>query len=145
MRDFKFRAWVPEVNMMIPYKYLNLELEDGYGGVKDISIYDVLKDVENQVTSNFELMQYTGLDDKNNKNVFEGDIVELDSHCYDGDYGEHYRNFNGLFRVEYDDGIAGFCLTRINGNVDGWYLSIDSVKDLTVVGNIYENVEMSGV
>lgn len=66
-------------------------------------------------------MQYTGLKDKNGKEIYEGDITT------DGDM---------ICRVEYD--VPVFTLKSIsNGNdYNPFY------ENLEVIGNIYENPEL---
>ncbi|UXR50994.1 YopX family protein [Staphylococcus simulans] len=73
----------------------------------------------------FKLMQYTGLKDKNGKEIYESDIV---------------RNLYGeLYVVEWLDG--SFVLTEFyNGGYDHYI--IDSSTEYEVLGNIYENPEL---
>ena len=69
--------------------------------------------------------QYIGLDDKNGKEIFEGDIVS-----YGRDTG----------RVRYDEFNCECC----NG-VYGWIFEHGDIRDYTsycVIGNIFENPEL---
>ena len=68
---------------------------------------------------NCNLMQYTGLKDKNGVEIYEGDIVTL---------GEDYINFS----IGFEDGA--FC-SSANG-YDGDY------KEYEVIGNIHQNPEL---
>jgi hypothetical protein len=74
-----------------------------------------------------ELMQSTGLKDKNGKEIFEGDIVRV----LDSTYTVFYDNERGSYRLKpHDD----------RWNVD--YMSnFSHGGNFEVVGNIYENKE----
>jgi uncharacterized phage protein (TIGR01671 family) len=77
-------------------------------------------------------MQFTGLHDKNGKEIYEGDIMQ---HKFDE------RLFNWL--ISFDDGA--FVLQNIG--VDGYLmdkirLTQTSCIERIVIGNIYENPEL---
>ena len=89
-------------------------------------------------TSTFEIadyswkkQQFTGLTDKNGKEIYEGDIVNctMDENSFD------------ISRVNIEVKIEGLKL-----NIDGYYGSgIDeytSYDDFEIIGNIFENPEL---
>jgi uncharacterized phage protein (TIGR01671 family) len=71
-----------------------------------------------------QIMQYTGLKDKNGKEIYEGDII---------------RHGVGIFPVSWGDDIAAFeCNTRVGSRTLYGYQH-DGIE---VIGNIYENPEL---
>lgn len=77
------------------------------------------------VNNDIHLMQSTGLFDKNNKEIFEGDVVSIDTDEFD------------LLFVKYESGI--YWLMDDEECVE--HLS-DYYKYVSIVGNIYENPEL---
>jgi uncharacterized phage protein (TIGR01671 family) len=106
MKEIKFRAWDKEDKTM-----RTLEEIKKLGG---LNIWSSNLDTE----SSFILMQYTGLKDKNGKEIYEGDIVEFE----DGE--KYYISFSsGTFTLE----------------PHGLYICNVNTKRLQVVGNIFDN------
>jgi YopX protein/Resolvase, N terminal domain len=64
-REIKFRAWHKQVKALKPVEWINLK-----GDLLKVPFYG------NWAKSSCVLMQYTGLKDKNGKEIYEGDIVK---------------------------------------------------------------------
>lgn len=120
MRDIKFRAWDYDTNIMI-YPDSKLETIFCFDSV-GLSVYQG----NGSELSSFELMQYTGLKDKNGVEIYEGDIIF---------WNNKYKSI-----VSYKNG--SFVRSYRNGNI---YLLYDSniedeiLIDYKVIGNIYQN------
>ena len=100
----------------------------------DISIVGVAPFIEVDLAT---IGQYTGLNDKTGKKIFEGDIIKIVPDC---DYSDDYSiskvySYNGVFCVDYhgDD----FDSTALGFLED--YLSDG---DFEVIGNIHDNPEL---
>lgn len=122
----KFRAWTEEGEVMYhdvyPFKDDTLLLS-----YDEISFDEV-------PASDFIIMQSTELKDKNNNEIFEGDIVKYKSGC--NTYTEE---------VVYDKNFAGFGVRIAKTDIifTFWELTEDiDLISLEVVGNIYENPEL---
>jgi uncharacterized phage protein (TIGR01671 family) len=77
----------------------------------------------------FEIMQYTNLKDKNGREIYEGDIVDIGLKNQDGKLV--------LAPVIYGEYIAGYVLD--NGGNGIWQRLTEDCK---VIGNIYENPDL---
>ena len=111
MKEIKFRIWDKENKKMINLG--RIDIADG--SCKPTIFGDVFYDYWNDV----ELMQYTGLKDKNGVEIYEGDIVET----------EDYYVGNKIMvkgRKQIIDDIR-FCGKLI---------------PCKVIGNVYENPEL---
>jgi len=84
--------------------------------------------------SDFILMQSTELKDKNDNEIFEGDIVKYKSGC--NTYTEE---------VTYDKNLAGFGVRDANANIIFTFGELAEDIDLgslEVIGNIWEDGEL---
>lgn len=117
MREIKFRAWDKLNKEMFNVESINFQERRVY---RDTVSYREFNDIE--------LMQYTGLKDKNNKEIYEGDIL-FES------FGERYYRVifeNGSFRAEFKGDFEEYSFDLIDVVAQSY----------EVVGNIYENPEL---
>ncbi len=121
----KFRAWVIELQKMYDVQAINYRCDRFYFDSHDDDIQDCAEDISRSFSVGFkdcELMQSTGLRDKNGVEIFAGDIVVLS---------------RGVGVVETKIGHAPQ-VTYKNGN-DLLRFVFDN---LSVIGNIYANPEL---
>jgi uncharacterized phage protein (TIGR01671 family) len=102
-REIKFRVWDSE-NMV--YDWTDLE-------------------------TCMPLMQYTGLKDKNGKEIYEGDIVTVR-------IGGRLANQDGVWNEEED--IKGTLVVEMKGL--WWSIAPHWDEELAVIGNVFENKDL---
>ena len=148
MREIKFRVWDKQSKKM--RQLIDIVFNTGFGCEKnDNSIkliwvkgYDCIeqKDIMLQREDKFELMQYTGLKDKNGKEIYEGDIVlfEDTEMSTESGYGDNFIN-KGV--IEYIEENCCFNVTERQTAELADVLYEDN-ETLEVIGNIYENPEL---
>ena len=132
MREIKFRAWDNRYKRMVTFdKGYRLQLQMDAQGNTSWCVDDVSLKVRTMSSWDGEghiLMQFTGLKDKNGKEIFEGDIVDAE--------GE--TNI-----VKWDDRFCAFVLRYQNGELNHFFHQ-RPVDNLRIIGNIYESPELLG-
>lgn len=84
----------------------------------------------NKWLSKYEVNQYTGLKDRDKKEIYEGDIVKYEEH-----HGEEPEIDIGV--IEYSEPSACFF---INWGEDRYQMLCE--VEINVIGNIYENPDL---
>jgi uncharacterized phage protein (TIGR01671 family) len=138
MREIKFKAWDKEQEYMRSWENL-MDIRYNERWFKD----NRDKNYINCIFSDPDLilLQFTGLYDKNGKEIYEGDIIKLESTV----------NGVNLFEIFYSNSAARFSVKYYNRNIRNEYeCSITDLfkpceysgdVDYEIVGNIYENNE----
>ncbi len=130
MREIKFRAWDVENEMMCTvYHFQWMDI------AKDEVFVDCIPDLEVRGTkirrvlrvSKNPVMQFTGLLDKNGKEIYEGDIVKWVSI-----HGQTKRKH--IDKIVWESDAACFMLRP--------WIHEPYAAVMEVIGNIYENPEL---
>jgi uncharacterized phage protein (TIGR01671 family) len=117
MRDIKFRVWDKGEGVMISPDYITRD------GVAHWTCHSIPQ-------GSRELQQFTGLRDKNGKEIYEGDII-----LYRGDMAQIKYHGWGFHTCPIpDDNDYRFCTWE-----KFW---LQDVPESEVIGNIYENPEL---
>ncbi len=90
-----------------------------------------------------DLMQFTGLKDKNGKEIYEGDILKV-IYTYDDEESIHHVIWGLRIVNNYQVNYPAFCLSpNLGEEVNCFSLLFDSGEYLVeVIGNIHENPEL---
>lgn len=124
MRVPKFRAWDKENKEMLFVRQIDFMFEKV-----------VLECYEQFFIDEVELMQYTGLRDKNGREIYEGDVVRyeccFESYVEEVIYDDKHCNFGTIDKDE-----KTFSFDALISDFD--------VDCFEVVGNKYENLELLG-
>lgn len=85
--------------------------------------------------------QYTGLKDKDSKEIYEGDIVKyLDGNEWSTESGYDCEEFNNHGAIFFDEECGRYDVTNKQGI--GYDDLFDCGVDFEIIGNIYENPEL---
>lgn len=146
-REIEFRAWVKMyddsdgVMLNMPMNIHHFDFEDGI--VISFTDYPEFYGHENydhrkpKLPHEINIMQYTGLKDKNGIKIFEGDVVSV---CYDGKDQDCWEAV-----VEWCKINPSFFLKKVNppcSSLNEYDFIKCGLFELLVIGNIYENPEL---
>ena len=134
MRMIDFRAWDKKKSEIVDV--MDIDFSGNKVGVCNVpkrlfkdgrlhTIHSIERD-----WSEVELMQSTGLKDKNGTEIFEGDIIKLI-----GTYKDSKGKELGRYMVEWNNYYTGF-YPLIDDPLEG------GGTEYEVIGNIYENPEL---
>lgn len=123
MREIKFRAWDADNKKMISV------FEPEEQGKREYYPFVIPIGFSHYDKSKITLLQFTGLKDKNNKEIYEGDVVTRTRFLSGGD--------TGRYEVYFEDGCF---LLKPELTIIHDYLH--NANNVEVIGNIYENPEL---
>ncbi|MEA0564569.1 YopX family protein [Lysinibacillus irui] len=145
MRKIKFRAFLKEKKKMLPVTYLTLSDEENEQvGIADCNNEGCVLCVDFYDYEKVELMQYTGLKDKNGKEIYEGDIVKTHDQNNVIEYEHGSFLVKGLHADEYERTYSVLYHYLVDATIpDMPHSRFDGVTTtLEVIGNMYENPEL---
>lgn len=119
MREIKFRAWDKEHKVLRDVTRIDF-LKGTVSLCENTGYFNYTCDIDEVI-----LMQYTDLKDKEEREVYEGDIYKDEE--------------NMLWEVIFDKKDVSYKLENLH--IPG-KTTIRSIKDMDHVGNIYENPEL---
>ena len=128
MREIKFRAWSKISKDMFPVEQwankswvaIPVQVGEDDWELQQMRLEDV------------ELMQYTGLKDKNGKEIYEGDVCKF------------YHHPEDVVVFSWDDELLSYKATVVSEGIyceDYFQIKSDS-KKYEIIGNIYENKDL---
>lgn len=140
-REIKFRAWCGT------HKYMTIDIQMMQDTIGNASFY--LGDLQDGVAiteeQDWAIMQFTGLIDKNGKEIYEGDILSHQKRMYEvainfnGYYLQRYKLWNGKFKPSFH-----YAMSLITKPFEKGERGEDGgiVDCAEIVGNIHENQEL---
>ncbi len=127
MREIKFRVWDADNKRMIILDGCKLYSSDN--DVKLVMGYDFHDDMsDDEEITHYTLLQFTGLKDRLGKELYEGDIIEIEGTTAQVVFWERPPEFGLKCR-----------------NEEEWYdwKLTDDCDRMVIIGNIYEHPEIA--
>lgn len=136
MREIEYRAWLKDEQKMVNVASIDFRIEE-IAYVEQRTIDNIQHAwYEYRDFNEIELLEYTGFKDKNGKKIFDGDIVKTNGYIYKVIYWKEEAKYH--LTSDYYDSDCSF------GDVYDVFIKSNNgeYKDLEIIGNIYENMEV---
>jgi len=131
MREIKFKAWDNINNEIVEIDGWNLYVADGkVYEIEERSQYYQVYMYKKDVSDRYKLMQYTGFNDKNGKEIYDGYIIRRK--WFRGKEIKYVKEV-----IQFDIG-AFWC----GGELLGRHLTTVTPSEIEIIGNIYENKDL---
>ncbi len=143
MRIIKFRVYGKKMKRMIYPQELSsdgMSIDPNNKGLANINGTDNRLNVYDAYNK-FHLMQFTGLEDKNSRDIFEGDIIPTPKFTTRG----KFRFIVGKWNAEVVFHNAAFRLKTPDGKINALAMDDSEVAEeyrFEVIGNIYDDPEL---
>lgn len=130
-REIKFRAWLkPRWDDDEDANKMYYDVQNSYDTLGAVKPYDPMNSFDQWLDDEAAIVeQYTGLTDKNSKEIYEGDIV----------------NIQGIkYYVDFEHGGFWFNNDNRKWKANRPFTHFQEINDTEVIGNIHENPELLG-
>lgn len=136
-RKIAFRAWDKDQKLMLKYEPHGQQIYIKFNG----ETVDIDRDGDEMEIKGLELMQFTGLKDRNGVEIYEGDFVSNGKNTWQVEF------MGGSFWLSKKHDILGSESTPMyRALLPSKFMNLDypdgEIGTVEVVGNIYENPEL---
>ena len=129
-REIKFRAWATSLETKKRKMFKPFDLEWFKTGAASPDDFNVDEGIRCTWPEDSIFLQYTGIKDKNDKEIYEGDIITGYAPMADKNWVVSYK------ADRYNAGFVAEELSLKLSSINIWY------SGLEIIGNIYENPEL---